>query len=742
VLICCQYLDLNFSRLEQFVCIKSQDKYGHSGREQMRKKGFEIMRSGQNSFRALIVAALFCINLTVPNAVSAADEIRTIELGKKNEVSVKPGSIVRLKFRINVEAPFRTSVTNIKTLNNTESSCEDLSSVKLEYMDQNFQRYWTFKDAKCTGMGWNDSPNNNLKGRFLGFHSIYIKSGSKDKTETYQVYVHQDLAPQVFSVGEKGVDLSVSELGCFRSDCYEKTLEVQVTKGHNYTFKFISEISPSDLWLTAYMNPPFGNSDNCDKYTCLVNNGLDWDYSPTVSGKFFIVLSGVTQTGPISIQTLRVVVLDKNSTSTLFPTPKATSPSPSPTKTSSALLRVPAGVTLDVTTTDSDVHIGAVTTVTYNGDIYDLASKPSGFNFYQINAANRVPELVASVAVSDAKCIKKSATKYSCTFPTFNPYSATKPAAGVPLTVSATNAIGPGAVSSPIGLYAYMVQPIGQNWNLTKWDEVSKAIYGTGFKNWLGFRSRESKSPIEATFILKGTWPKNPEYVVKFVERRANGTGGNIITANYSELRVKSTGQNHVVTVPSKAAVIRGDSVYIASIEVKDGTGVAVRGRHSLSFSLDYKMSLGCSSALLVLQSVRDTSKATLSTISWALTTTVLIVNDTLNKSGITKLGPAKTIELEKKLATLTGYAAFADLGVDLINAEAALSSGDKTLIRTTVTGIITNRVKGAVAQTIDRKAGTTVLEWELDRQAAVDLLGFLQTQGKVNGEFITDNCS
>ena len=78
----------------------------------MRKKGFEIMRSGQNSFRALIVAALFCINLTVPNAVSAADEIRTIELGKKNEVSVKPGSIVRLKFRINVEAPFSTFVTN------------------------------------------------------------------------------------------------------------------------------------------------------------------------------------------------------------------------------------------------------------------------------------------------------------------------------------------------------------------------------------------------------------------------------------------------------------------------------------------------------------------------------------------------------------------------------------------------------------------------------------------------------
>ena len=702
-------------------------------------------RSSQKICRALIVVALLSTHLSVSYSASAADEIRTIELEKKVEVSVKPGAIVRLKFKINVETPFSTSVTNIKSVNNTESSCEDLSSVKLEYMEENFQKYWTFKDARCTGMGWEDSPNNNSKGRFLGFHSIYIKSGSKDKTETYQVYVHQDLAPQVIPVGEKGIDLPITELGCFRSDCFEKTLEVQVTKGHDYTFKFISVISPADLSLTAKMNPPFGNSVNCDRYTCLINNGVDWEYSPTVSGKFFIILGGVhPRTYPTSIETLRVVVIDKNGASTITPTPKATSASPSPTstKTTSALSKVPASVTLDVTTTDSDVHTGAVTTVTYKGDIYDPTSKPSRFDFYQKSVTSSVQELVASVALSDAKCIKKSATKYSCTFPTFKPYSATTPSADLPLTVSATNAIGPGAVSNPVGLFAYMVQPIGDNWKLTNWDEVSKAIFGTGLKNWLGFRSREGNSPIEATFIFKGTWPKNPKYNVKFVEKRANGTDGNIITANYSELRVKSTGQNHVVTVPSKVAVIRGDSVYIATIEVKDGTGVAVRGRHSVSFSLDYKMSLGCSSALLVLQSVRDTSKATLSTISWALTTTVLIVNETLNKSGITKLGPAKTIELEKKLATLTGYAAFADLGVDLIDAEAALTSGDKTLIRTTVTGIITNRVKGAVAQTIDKKAGTTVLEWELDRQAAVDLLGFLQTQGGKNGEFISDNCS
>jgi len=687
--------------------------------------------------------ALLSVHLTVPYSASAADEIRTIELEKKVEVSVKPGAIVRLKFKINVETPFSTSVRNLKTVNNTEGSCEDLSSVKLEYMDENFQRYWTFKDASCTGMAWDDSPNSNSKGRFLGFHSIYIKSGSKDKTETYQVYVHQDLAPKVLLVGEKGVDLPVTESGCFRSDCFDKTLEVQVIKGHNYTFQFISEISSADLWLTAKMNPPFGNSVNCDRYTCLINNGEDWEYSPTVSGKFFIILGGVTsrQASAVSIQTLRVVVNDKNGTSTLTATPKATSASPSstPTKTSTALSKVPAGVTLDVTTTDSDVHTGAVTTVTYKGDIYDPTSKPSRFDFYQKSVTSGVQELVASVALSDAKCIKKSATKYSCTFPKFKPYSATTPAADVPLTVSATNAIGTGAVSNPVRLYAYMVQPIGDNWKLTNWDEVSKAIFGTGLKNWLGFRSREGNSPIEATFIFKGTWPRNPKYNVKFVEKRANGTDGNIITANYSELLVESPGQNHVVTVPSMPAVIRGDSVYIATIEVKDGTGVAVRGRHSVSFSLDYKMSLGCSSSVLARQLIRDGGKANLKTISWALTTTVLIFNETLKRSGGTK---AERGLLQKRLAVLTGLAELADAEVELIDAEAALSSGDKTVIIATVKGIAKTHLKGFTVKTFDEKTQTSVLSWELDRQAALELLGFLQTQGNKNGEFISDNCS
>jgi hypothetical protein len=284
-----------------------------------------------------------------------------------------------------------------------------------------------------------------------------------------------------------------------------------------------------------------------------------------------------------------------------------------------------------------------------------------------------------------------------------------------------------------------MVQPIGQNWILTKWDDVSKAIYGTGLKNWLGFRSRDGNSPIEATFIFKGAWPKNPKYNVKFVERRANGTGGDIITADYSKLVAKSNGINHVVTVPSNNAKIRGDSVYIATIEVMDGTGVAVRGRHSVSFSLDYKMSLGCSSTVLALQQIHDGIKASLMTFSWALTTTVLIFNETMKKSGGTK---AERLQLQKKLAVLTGLAELADAEVELINAEAALSSGDKTVIIATVKGIAETHLTGFIVKSFDEKTQTSVLSWELDRQAALELLGFLQTQGNKNGEFISENCS
>ena len=533
----------------------------------------------------------------------------------------------------------------------------------------------------------------------------------------------------------------------FQSSDVAKIFRITATQGNLIVYGLGNTVDAND-YLQYRIYDSTGQAVGDCKYTCILyqNKTVARSFSPPSTGTYFMVLNfnNPKTTGAVKLsfpESSEPSNVPSPSASALTPTPKATSASPSstPRKTSTALSKVPAGVTLDVTTTDSDVHTGAVTTVTYIGDIYDPTSKPSRFDFYQKSATSGVQELVASVALSDAKCIKKSTTKYSCTFPTFKPYSATTPAANVPLKVSATNAIGTGPVSNPVGLYAYMVQPIGDNWKLTKWDEVSKAIFGTGLKNWLGFRSREGNSPIEATFIFKGTWPKNPKYNVKFVEKRANGTDGNIITANYSELLVERIGQNHVVTVPSKVAVIRGDSVYIADIEVKDGTGVAVRGRHSVSFSLDYKMSLGCSSSVLARQLIRDGGKANLMTISWALTTTVLIFNETLKRSGGTK---EERGLLKKRLAVLTGLAELADAGVELINAEAALSSGDKTVIIATVTGIAKTHLKGFTVKTFDEKTQTSVLSWELDRQAALDLLGFLQTQGNKNGEFISDNCS
>ena len=587
------------------------------------------------------------------------------------------------------------------------------------------------------------TSNRSREGTFLPpstgtyFMAFYFDSPSTKGTIKLSIFDVIQNSPQILS--------GKTEM-YFQSSDVVKIFRINATQGKLIAYGVgNSAVDDALLYYTIYDST--GKSVHCFILCFLTSNRFrEGTFLPPSTGTYFMAiyfnnpktLGNVTLSFPESSE---ASIVPSASASPVTPTPKATSASPSstPTKTSTALSKVPAGVTLDVTTTDSDVHTGAVTTVTYIGDIYDPTSKPSRFDFYQKSATSGVQELVASVALSDAKCIKKSTTKYSCTFPTFKPYSATTPAANVPLTVSATNAIGTGPVSNPVGLYAYMVQPIGDNWKLTKWDEVSKAIFGTGLKNWLGFRSREGNSPIEATFIFKGTWPKNPKYNVKFVEKRANGTDGNIITANYSELLVERIGQNHVVTVPSKVAVIRGDSVYIAAIEVKDGTGVAVRGRHSVSFSLDYKMSLGCSSSVLARQLIRDGGKANLMTISWALTTTVLIFNETLKRSGGTK---EERGLLKKRLAVLTGLAELADAEVELIDAEAALSSGDKTVIIATVKGIAKTHLKGFAVKTFDEKTQTSVLSWELDRQAALDLLGFLQTQGNKNGEFISDNCS
>ena len=370
-----------------------------------------------------------------------------------------------------------------------------MSSVKLEYMDENFQRYWTFKDAKCTSIGWDDSPNSNSKGRFIGFHSIYIKSGSKDKTETYQVYVHQDLAPKVLSVGEKGIDLPVTELGCFRSDCFDKTLEVQVTKGHNYTFKFLSEISSADLWLTAKMNPPFGNSVNCDRYTCLINNGEDWEYSPNVSGKFFIILGGVSsrQASAVSIQTLRVVVLDKNGTSTLTPTPKGTSAStsPTPSKTTSTkptattkpvvknpATKIPFKVELRsakvVETSSGDqsesANISGFTesiNLNYHGNLNDKTTKPTGVRFYIKDPKNNVRTLIGAVALTTTKDVtgdekptcslaKGKSVSYDCQV-SFNPEkNGVAPKSKIFLYAAPYNSAGESSTLHPISLFPIM----------------------------------------------------------------------------------------------------------------------------------------------------------------------------------------------------------------------------------------------------------------------------------------------
>ena len=501
--------------------------------------------------------ALLSVHLTVPYSASAADEIRTIELEKKVEVSVKPGAIVRLKFKINVETPFSTSVSNLKTVNNTEGSCDDLSSVKLEYADENFQSYWTFKNARCTGMGWDDSPNSNSKGRFLGFHSIYIKSGSKDKTETYQVYVHQDLAPKVLSVGEKGVDLPVTESGCFRSDCFEKTLEVQVTRGHHYTFKFISEISPADLWLTAKMNPPFGNSVNCDRYTCLINNGEDWEYSPTVSGKFFIILGGVTsrQASAVSIQTLRVVVIDKNGTSTLTPTSKATSASPSPTPTKATSTK-PTATTKPVVKNPATkipfrvqlYYAGGVETssrntewvfLNYHGDLNDKTTKPTGLRFYAQYESQEVPTLIGAVGLTTSKdvtgkekptcsLLKGAKVTYDCRI-SFNPEKNNIPPSRIQFYATAYNSAGESAPLNRVSLFPIMDRKAfeqclqdtvdktfsdlvavfvgigidGAASKATKTLKIENQVYEQGTEAAISLRLKQSVSPSESLKNLK-----------------------------------------------------------------------------------------------------------------------------------------------------------------------------------------------------------------------------------------------
>ena len=59
------------SRFTRLPCINDRGKYGDELIGHLSKEGFEMKRSSQKTIRALIVAPLFFINLTVPYSASA-----------------------------------------------------------------------------------------------------------------------------------------------------------------------------------------------------------------------------------------------------------------------------------------------------------------------------------------------------------------------------------------------------------------------------------------------------------------------------------------------------------------------------------------------------------------------------------------------------------------------------------------------------------------------------------------------
>jgi hypothetical protein len=153
----------------------------------------------------------------------------------------------------------------------------------------------------------------------------------------------------------------------FESSDVAKIFRITATQGNLIVYGLGNSAVAND-YLQYRIYDSTGKAVGDCQYTCLLyqNKTVARSFFPPSAGTYFLVLNfnNPKTTGAVKLS------FPESSEPSNVPSPSASTVAPTP-KATSALSKVPAGVTLDVTTIDSDLHTGAVTTVTYNDDIYD-----------------------------------------------------------------------------------------------------------------------------------------------------------------------------------------------------------------------------------------------------------------------------------------------------------------------------------------------------------------------------------
>jgi hypothetical protein len=291
------------------------------------------------------------------------------------------------------------------------------------------------------------------------------------------------------------------------------------------------------------------------------------------------------------------------------------------------------------------------------------------------------------------------------------------------------------AASAPAVKYAYMY--------FVEQDKVFKEIIGTGWKNFFGFRSRDSQSSLGATFIFSGNLPSKPDISVQVTEIAANSkTQEENFTINPKNVILVKKNGNNTITFSTSSQKIRGDSLYQGSVVVRDPKTDKVLYYDKTDISVDYKMSLGCSTSLFALTAIRDTSKGFLQSVVLLSTAVNGVFNDIIGSDTLEKMPLAKRTQILKKLMALSKAGEAASTGLELIDFAEATASGDKVKIKVLIKGKIDEKLKSYLEIKPTNKAQQAVVTFTATAEQAATLTQFLTKQGKANGDLISTTCS
>ena len=274
-----------------------------------------------------------------------------------------------------------------------------------------------------------------------------------------------------------------------------------------------------------------------------------------------------------------------------------------------------------------------------------------------------------------------------------------------------------------------------------EYDKVMKDVFGTGWKNFGGLMSRDSKSALGGKFIFSGKLPAKYRTKIEIMEF-ARDQDAKLQTFTVVKNEITTTNGMNVLTFTSSVGKIRGSSKYVALLYIYDTSTNKVAYYRNADVSLDYKMSLLCSSTLLTLTTLRDTSVGFLKSVSLLSTAVNGVFADVIGDGALAKMNPAKRAKILNALLKINKAGTIADQGLDLIEFAGAVGEGDRVKMKILVKGKITKELKEKFEIKPSNTAGQFYVEVNATREQSADLVKFMATQGKANGDLISGTCS